>query len=87
MRRTHLKGHENILKQLPVQMAGFNPSLLLRQVLGFGMAGSRCGRIRFPLRKYALQANAVRCLAIPFRADAHHRIAPASCVSLLLPED
>ena len=36
MRRTHLRGHENILKRLIVHAAGFNLGLLLRTVIGIG---------------------------------------------------
>jgi transposase len=36
MRRTHLRGHENILKRLIVHAAGFNLALLLRTVIGIG---------------------------------------------------
>lgn len=36
MRRTHLRGHDNILKRLLVHVAGFNLGLLLRQRFGFG---------------------------------------------------
>src|ERR1017187_205026 len=32
MRRTHLRGHENILKRLIVHAAGFNLGLLMRQI-------------------------------------------------------
>lgn len=38
MRRTHLRGHTNILKRLLIHVAGFNLSLLLRRALGFGTA-------------------------------------------------
>ena len=38
MRRTHLRGHENILKRLLIHVAGFNLSLILRQQLGLGTA-------------------------------------------------
>lgn len=38
MRRTHLRGHGNILKRLLIHVAGFNLSLVLRQVLGRGTA-------------------------------------------------
>lgn len=40
MRRTHLKGRKNILKRLLIHVAGFNLSLILRKVLGFGTARS-----------------------------------------------
>ncbi len=36
MRRVHLRGRENILKRLPVHVAGFNLSLVLRLMLGKG---------------------------------------------------
>jgi len=36
MRRLHLKGRENVLKRLLVHGAGFNLSLIMRQMLGVG---------------------------------------------------
>ncbi len=36
MRRTHLRGHENILKRLLIHHAGFNLSLLMRKVYSVG---------------------------------------------------
>ena len=36
MRRTHLRGQENILKRQLVHVGAFNLSLILRQVLGAG---------------------------------------------------
>jgi len=36
MRRTHLRGRENILKRLLIHIAGFNLSLVLRVVIGKG---------------------------------------------------
>jgi len=36
MRRTYLRGHENILKRLLVHVAGFNVGLLMRSILGCG---------------------------------------------------
>lgn len=38
MRRTHLRGHTNILKRLLIHVAGFNLSLVLRRVFGRGTA-------------------------------------------------
>jgi transposase len=38
MRRTHLREHENILKRLLIHAAGFNLSLVLRTIMGFGTA-------------------------------------------------
>ena len=36
MRRTHLRGHQNILKRLIVHAAGFNLGLLMRSLVGVG---------------------------------------------------
>jgi transposase len=36
MRRTHLRGHENILKRLLIHVAGFNLALLMRRLFGVG---------------------------------------------------
>jgi len=38
MRRTHLRGHPNILKRLLDHAAGFNLSLILRKIIGYGTA-------------------------------------------------
>ncbi|HXY51094.1 MAG TPA: transposase [Terriglobales bacterium] len=36
MRRTHLRGHKNILKRQLIHVGGFNLSLILRQLMGAG---------------------------------------------------
>ena len=36
MRRTHLRGHDNIMKRLIVHAAGYNLGLLMRDLFGFG---------------------------------------------------
>ena len=36
MRRTHLREHPNILKRLLIHVAGFNISLILRKLIGYG---------------------------------------------------
>ena len=45
MRRTHLRGHTNILKRLLVHVAGFNLGLLMRQVIGLGTPRGLQGRV------------------------------------------
>ena len=49
MRRTHLRGHENILKRYLVHVAGLNLSLVMRTLFGFGkprcMQGKSAGRL------------------------------------------
>jgi hypothetical protein len=36
MRRCHLRGHKNILKRQLIHVGAFNPSLILRKLLGAG---------------------------------------------------
>ena len=36
MRRTHLRGHENILKRQLIHVGAFNLSLILRKLMGAG---------------------------------------------------
>ena len=38
MRRTHLRGHTNILKRLLIHVSGFNLGLIMRHVIGVGTA-------------------------------------------------
>src|SRR5919197_4853413 len=45
MRRTHLRGHENILKRLLVHAGGFNLGLLVRSTLGVGTPRGLQGRL------------------------------------------
>lgn len=53
MRRTHLRGHQNILKRLLVHVAGFNLGLLMRKMTGVGkpkaLQGSLLADIWCPL--------------------------------------
>ena len=44
MRRTHLRGHENILKRLLIHGGGFNLGLAMRQCLGIGKPRRLQGR-------------------------------------------
>jgi transposase len=45
MRRTHLRGHANILKRLLVHVGGFNLGLLMRALCGIGTPRSLQGRL------------------------------------------
>ena len=45
MRRTHLRGHENILKRLLIHAGGFNLGLLIRSMLGVGTPRGLQGRL------------------------------------------
>jgi transposase len=46
MRRTHLRGHDNILKRLLIHGSGFNLGLLLRTLIGVGKPRLLQGRLR-----------------------------------------
>jgi transposase len=46
MRRTHLRGHSNILKRLLIHSGAFNLGLLLRSWLGVGTPRGLQGRMR-----------------------------------------
>jgi transposase len=43
MRRTHLRGHENILKRVLIHVAGFNLGLVMRKLLGAGKPRALAG--------------------------------------------
>ena len=45
MRRTHLRGHANILKRLFVHVGGFNLGLLMRTLIGVGTPRGLQGRL------------------------------------------
>jgi transposase len=44
MRRVHLRGHDNIVKRLLIQIGAFNLGLLMRELFGFGTPRSLQGR-------------------------------------------
>jgi transposase len=44
MRRTHLRGHDNILKRLVVHTSGFNLGLWMRSLTGIGTPRACQGR-------------------------------------------
>lgn len=45
MRRTHLRGHRNILKRLLVHVSGFNLGLMMRTLIGVGTPRGLQGRL------------------------------------------
>ena len=45
MRRTHLRGHTNILKRLLIHAGGFNLGLVMRQMIGLGTPRGLQGRL------------------------------------------
>lgn len=49
MRRTHLRGHDNILKRLLIHAGGFNLGLVMRQCIGIGKPRRLQGRLALAL--------------------------------------
>ncbi len=86
MRRTHLRGHENILKRLLIHAGAFNLSLLLRKKLGAGTPRglseakrafdslSKAVRRPFSARRTLLRRLWTRLANRPFRLDSQPRI-------------
>lgn len=66
MRRTHLRGHENILKRLVVHVAGFNLGLLMRHLTGIGkprvLQGAAAGLLVFVFALLALLSGLRRAI-------------------------
>ena len=53
MRRTHLRGHPNILKRLLIHVAGFNLGLVMRKLLGAGKPRALAGVAGLILKRFA----------------------------------
>jgi hypothetical protein len=52
MRRTHLRGHDNILKRLLIHVSGFNLGLVMRTLLGYGTPPGLRGRLSGLLKSF-----------------------------------
>jgi len=76
LRRTHLRGHSNILKRLLIHLAGFNLSLVMRQALGVGTPRGLQGRL-------AALAALLRHWIGRLRPPRRHRSVPALSLQLL----
>ena len=66
MRRTHLRGHTNILKRLLIHAGGFNLGLLMRHLIGIGTPRGLQGRVAAVLATLFALVGGVRrrCTAI-----------------------
>ena len=53
MRRTHLRGHTNILKRLWIQAGGFNLGLVMRHLIGVGTPRGLQGRLAATIAAFA----------------------------------
>ena len=54
MRRTHLRGHENILKRILIHTAGFNLARIMEKLIGFGKPRALQGLSRLAETLYRL---------------------------------
>jgi transposase len=60
MRRTHLRGHQNILKRLLIHAGGFNLGLLIRATLGVGTPRGLQGRLAAIIATLLVLVSAAR---------------------------
>ena len=60
MRRTHLRGHDNILKRLLIHAGGFNLGLVMRHLIGIGTPRGLQGRLAVVLGALLLLMAAIR---------------------------
>jgi transposase len=63
MRRTHLRGHPNILKRLLIHVAGFNLALVMRSVFGIGKP--RCLQDRLAAALFGLFDSILGLMVTP----------------------
>ena len=75
MRRTHLRGHTNILKRLLIHAGGFNLGLVMRQLIGLGTPRGLQGRV----------AAVLATLLVLMRAARRRLAAIRRCVDCLRP--
>jgi transposase len=86
MRRTHLRGHANILKRLLVQTGAFNLGLLMRTLIGVGTPRGLQGRLATVLTLVvALRTRVVDLCAPSTRHSSitrppSHRIITSNCL-------
>jgi transposase len=69
MRRTHLRGHANILKRVLVHAGGFNLGLIMRQVIGVGTPRGLQGRVAALVAALIVLFGAGRRAIAAFRAS------------------
>jgi len=67
MRRTHLRGHQNILKRLLIHAGGFNLGLLVRSILGVGTPRGLQGRLAAVIATVLALVAAAQRRFTPFR--------------------
>jgi transposase len=61
MRRTHLRGHTNILKRLLIHAGGFNLGLVMRHLMGVGTPRGLQGRLAAVMATIFVLLGVVGC--------------------------
>jgi len=80
MRRTHLRGHPNILKRLLIHAGGFNLGLVMRQLFGVGTPRALQGRLAAAMTVVVALWTLIEDLRITIGAptvDSRHGITPS----------
>jgi transposase len=72
MRRTHLRGHTNILKRLLIHAGGFNLGLVMRHLIGVGTPRGLQGRVAVVMATLLALVDVVRCRLIAISSS--HRL-------------
>jgi transposase len=72
MRRTHLRGHSNILKRLLIHAGGFNLGLVMRHLIGVGTPRGLQGRVAVVMATLLALVDVVRCRLIAISSS--HRL-------------
>ena len=90
MRRTHLRGHANILKRLIIHASGFNLGLIMRKLVGRGTPRGLQGRLRFAIWAFQQAARVgLRVIVgiLAERSSLHRKEGPrrASCLLNIAP--
>ena len=84
MRRTHLRGHTNILKRLLIHAAGFNLGLIMRQLIGLGTPRGLQSGLATVLATLSVRLAVSRCRRAAIRLShwfidaVRDRLAPTS---------
>ena len=77
MRRTHLRGHTNILKRLWIHAGGFNLGLVMRHAIGLGTPRGLQGRVAVVLSTlWALMCIARRGVSVIAASHRHLAAVP-----------
>ena len=69
MRRTHLRGHTNILKRLLIHAGAFNLGLLMRQLIGLGTPRGLQGRLPALIATLLVLLRSARRHVVAIRAS------------------